>query len=137
MNLWLADTGPLVAYLVRRDEYNSWAVEQMRHAPVSVLTCEAVITESAFLLERDGCPTEALFELFEIGFLHCEFDFTREYRSVRALMRKYADRPMSYADACLVRLAELHPGACVWTLDRDFHVYRRSDRQAISLVSPW
>ena len=44
---------------------------------------------------------------------------------------------MSYADACLVRMAELHPEASVWTLDRHFQVYRRHQRQTISLIAPW
>jgi len=137
MKVWLADTGPIVAYLVKRDEHNAWAVEQAQQAPMTVLTCEAVITEAAFLLERDGCPTDALFDLFEVGFLHCDFDFRREYRSIRDLMRRYREQPMSYADACLVRMAELRPTACVWTLDRHFQVYRRSNRQTIPLVAPW
>jgi predicted nucleic acid-binding protein len=137
MKVWLADTGPLVAYLVRRDEHNAWAIKQAQQAPRTVLTCEAVITEAAFLLARDGCPTDALFDLVDAGFLRCDFDFRREYRQVRDLMRRYRQRPMSYADACLVRMAESHPDACVWTLDRDFQVYRRANRQAIPLVAPW
>jgi len=137
MNIWLADTGPLVAYMVRSDEHNVWAVERAQHAPTVVLTCEAVITEAAYLLERDGCPTDALFDLFDAGFLRCEFDFHREYRQVHELMRRYRGQPMSYADACLVRMAELHPQASVWTLDRHFQVYRRPQRQTISLVAPW
>jgi hypothetical protein len=44
---------------------------------------------------------------------------------------------MSYADACLVRMAELHRGAIVWTLDRDFHIYRKHKRQNLPLRTPW
>ncbi|HTB62151.1 MAG TPA: type II toxin-antitoxin system VapC family toxin [Opitutales bacterium] len=137
MNIWLADTGPLIALLVSKDEYHPWAAEQAKHAPAMVYSCEAVIIEALFLLKRKGYSHDDLFPLVDTGFLRCEFDFRREYRAVRNLMRRYADQPMSYADACLVRLAELHPGACVWTLDRDFQVYRRSGRQTISLVTPW
>jgi predicted nucleic acid-binding protein len=137
MKLWLADTGPLLAYLVNADEHHAWAVEQMKQAPMTVLTCEAVITETLFLLERDGHPPEVLFGLVETGWLCCDFDFHQEYRRVRELMRRYREQPMSYADACLVRMAELRPEASVWTLDRHFQVYRRHQRQTISLVSPW
>ena len=42
---------------------------------------------------------------------------------------------MSFADACLVRMAEQHPEASVWTLDRDFKIYRRNRRSAIPLIS--
>jgi uncharacterized protein len=52
-------------------------------------------------------------------------------------MRRYRDRPMSFADACLVRMAELHSDSCIWTLDRDFRFYRKNRRQTLSLVSPW
>jgi predicted nucleic acid-binding protein len=52
------------------------------------------------------------------------------------LRRKYADVPMSVADACLVRLAEQLGQCAVLTLDRDFSVYRRHGRQVIPLITP-
>jgi predicted nucleic acid-binding protein len=134
---WLVDTGPLVALLMGDDNWHIWAIEQSKDAPPSVLTCEAVISEALFLLKRDGHEADDLFDLVEAGFLRVEFDFAHEYASVRTLMQRYRDRPMSYADACLVRMAELHEGAIVWTLDRDFHVYRKHKRQALPLRTPW
>lgn len=77
------------------------------------------------------------FALVETGFLRSDFDFQGEHRHVRDLMRRYRERPMSYADACLVRLSELQADACVWTLDRDFLFYRKHRRQTLSLVAPW
>jgi len=44
---------------------------------------------------------------------------------------------MSFADACLVRMCELNAEAAVWTLDRDFRIYRRHRRSSIPLVSPF
>lgn len=137
MRSWLIDTGPLVALLVEDDTQHAWAVEQSRHAPTSVLTCDAVISEALFLLKRDGHDADSLFALVDAGFLRSDFDFHGEYRQVRDLMRRYRERPMSFADACLVRMAELNVDACVWTLDRDFHVYRKHRRQTLSLVTPW
>jgi predicted nucleic acid-binding protein len=137
MKTWLADTGPLLAYLVSEEEHHAWAAEQAKHAPSIVYSCEAVITEALFLLQREGYPFEPLFALAETGFLRCDFDFHQEYRPVRELMRRYRRQPMSYADACLVRMAELHPEASVWTLDRHFQVYRCHQRQTISLIAPW
>ena len=69
--------------------------------------------------------------------LRSDFDLHAEYRAVRDLMRRYREMPMSFADACLVRMAEIHGDAVVWTLDRDFHVYRRHRRQTIPLVTPF
>lgn len=51
-------------------------------------------------------------------------------------MKKYADTPMSFADACLVRMAELDDDAVVVTLDSDFTVYRKNGDQPIPLVTP-
>ena len=71
------------------------------------------------------------------GFLRSDFDFHAEYRQLRDLMRRYRSRPMAFADACIVRMAELRSDAVVWTLDRDFQVYRKQNRQTLSLVAPW
>lgn len=52
-------------------------------------------------------------------------------------MRRYAAVAMSLADACLVRLSELHRDCRVLTLDRDFARYRRHGRSVIPIISPW
>jgi predicted nucleic acid-binding protein len=106
-------------------------------APPAVLTCDAAISEACFLLKRDGQEPEQILALIESGFLRSEFDLRAEHRAVRALMQRYASTPMSFADACLVRMAEIHSHCVVWTLDRDFHVYRQNGRQTIPLVSPF
>jgi len=133
---WLIDTGPLVALLVATDDQHAWTVEQLRHAPPTVLTCDAVISEALFLLKREGHNCDDLFALADAGFLRSDFQFATEHSAVRKLMRRYVDQPMSFADACLVRLAEKVPGSAVWTLDRDFRIYRQHGRQTIPLVTP-
>ena len=60
----------------------------------------------------------------------------RERQALWKLIRKYEDLPMSLADACLVRLAELHPAARVFTLDSHFRVYRKNGRQQIPVIIP-
>lgn len=136
MKTWLVDTGPLVALLVRDDSHHAWAVEASKQSPATVLSCEAVISEALFLLKRGGHKIDGLFALVESGFLRSDFDFRGEYRHVRDLMRRYRDRPMAFADACLVRMAELRPEASIWTLDSDFRFYRKNRRQTLSLVMP-
>ncbi|HZD54047.1 MAG TPA: PIN domain-containing protein [Woeseiaceae bacterium] len=136
MKTWLIDTGPLVALLAGDDAQHRWAVETSKESPATVLTCDAVISEALFLLKRGGHRTEDLFALVEAGFLRSEFDFHAEYRHVRDLMRRYQDRPMAFADACLVRMAELRPEASIWTMDSDFRLYRKNRRQTLSLVMP-
>ncbi len=137
MTTWLIDTGPLVALLCADDSRHSWAVEESQSAPATVLACDAVIAEALFLLKRGGHDTDHLFALVDAGFLRSEFDFHAEYRRIRDLMKRYRDRPMAFADACLVRMSELISDSCIWTLDRDFQVYRKLGRRSISLVAPW
>lgn len=137
MKSWLVDTGPLVALLCADDSHHAWAVEQSKHAPSTVVTCDAVISESLFLLNRAGHRSDDFFELQDSGWLRSDFHCQAEYRTVRDLMRRYRDRPMSFADACLVRMAELTPDSSVWTLDQDFQVYKKNRRQSISVVGPW
>jgi len=136
VNTWLLDTGPLVALLARDDAMHAWAVEQSKQAPPGVLTCDAVVSEALFLLKRAGHSADDLFAMADTGFLRSSFDFNQERHEVRELMRRYTTLPMSFADACLVRMAELNPGAAIWTLDADFHIYRQHKRQTLSLIVP-
>ncbi len=136
MKIWIIDAGPIVALLSPSERQNAWAAAQARSAPPTVLTCDAAISEACFLLKRDGQEPEQVFALIESGFLRSDFDLHTEHRAVRALMRRYADTPMSFADACLVRMSEIHPSSVVWTLDRDFSVYRQHGRQTIPLITP-
>ena len=101
-----------------------------------LLTCEPVVTEAAFLLKRDGRDADALFELLERGVVRIALAVQEEQADVRALMHRYRNRPMSLADACLVRLSEIHSAGEVFTLDSDFHVYRRHGNKVIPLLMP-
>ena len=74
--------------------------------------------------------------LVERGTVQVAFQATPHTRSLRTIMTKYADVPMSFADACLVRMSELTDDSAVMTLDSDFLLYRRHNRQRISLLTP-
>jgi len=132
----LVDAGPLVAFLARRDEHHEWAIAQFRLLPPPFRTCEAVLAEASFLLRgvADG-PTKLL-QLLEQGAVAVAFQLQEEVRAVKALMRRYENVPMSLADACLVRMAELHARATVFTVDGDFRVYRKNGRQVIPTLMP-
>ena len=58
------------------------------------------------------------------------------HSALLAMVRRYAHVPMSLADACLVRLAELFPQSPVLTLESDFSVYRKNGRQVIDVLRP-
>jgi uncharacterized protein len=100
------------------------------------LTCEPVLTDAAVLLKREGREADPLFALLERGVLHVAFDVQDEQTDLRALMHRYRNRPMSLADACLVRMSELHPTGRVFTLDSDFRIYRRHGNKVISVLMP-
>ena len=104
-------------------------MEQWKLLRSPLLTCEPVLTEAAFLLQREGCGADALFVLLERGVIRIALDVQQEQVHLRALMHRYRNRPMSLADACLVRLAEIHPAGEVFTLDSDFRIYRRNENR--------
>jgi predicted nucleic acid-binding protein len=95
------------------------------------------LAEAWHLLRGTANGQTALLELITAGTVVIEFALMAELAAVRRLVARYRDRPMSLADACLVRMAELFDEATVITVDRDFAVYRKNGRQAIPLVSPF
>ncbi len=132
----LIDTGPLVAALARRDSHHQWAVERLREIEPPLETCEAVLTEAAFLLRGAVGGADALLALVDEGILTVRFDLEEHAQAVRALMRRYADQPMSLADACLVRMSEIRGDSKILTLDKDFRRYRRLGRKVVPLIAP-
>ncbi|MDP2810548.1 MAG: PIN domain-containing protein [Rhodocyclaceae bacterium] len=131
----LLDTGPLVAYFCPTDRFHDWAVSQFAAFAPPVTTCEPVLAESCFLLARAGVPATRILAKVTQGALRIGLNVEREAAAIATLMQRYADRPMSLADACLVRMAEILPGS-LCTLDGDFHVYRRHGRTPLDLIVP-
>jgi predicted nucleic acid-binding protein len=132
----IADTGPLVAYLDRSDRDHAWAKEMFMEITGPLLTCEAVIAEALFLLRRGGIDPDGLLNLIRRGLLVPRFDLAAEIAAIQPLMKSYRNIPMSLADACLVRMSEIHEPAKVMTLDSDFVIYRKSRRRVIPLLCP-
>ena len=133
----LCDTGPLVAFLNRGDQYHAWAGEQFDQITQPLVTCEALISEIVFLLQSEQLPADPLFEAIERGAVQVQFSAEEHWPDLRRLLNKYADLPMSFADACLVRMAELAGRCQVFTTDRHFRVYRRHGRDVIPLIAPF
>jgi len=138
MTAWILDTGPLVAFFDRSEQYHDWTKEQWAQAPLPMLTCEAVLAEAAYLLsERTGMSPEKLLTLFERGIIHVPFCLEDHAAPISRLLERYHDQEMQMADACLVRMSELKRDCRVFTLDKtEFQVYRRFERQVIPLVAP-
>ena len=130
------DTGPVVALLNRRDRHHAWVREVLDTVEPPIFTCEAVISEACFLLGRVRGGQDALLELLAHDVLKVDFRMLTEIEAISRLMKKFANVPMSLADACLVRMTELDMRSTILTLDSDFRVYRRNRRQVIPAMMP-
>ena len=131
----LLDTGPFVAYLRPRDDYHGWAIDQFRNLDPPFVTCEPVLTEACFLTARVHQPPERVLDMLHRGVVRIDLEMQDELAAIRALMQRYANVPMSLADACLVRLAEM-TGLPILTLDSNFSNYRTHGRRPLELITP-
>jgi predicted nucleic acid-binding protein len=132
--LW--DTGPLVALLNARDEHHRWVLEEMSQLRRPLLSCEVVIAEASYLLRHQSRGQAAILEMLAGGVLTTPFRLSEHSQEVLRLCDRYANVPMSLADACLVRMSETVGDSVVVTLDSHFHIYRRHGRQKIPLMIP-
>jgi predicted nucleic acid-binding protein len=131
----LLDTGPLVAYLYTRDAHHDWAVETFSTLEPPAITCEPVLTEACFLVERNGQPATRVLDHASRREFRIGLRLDREMAAIRVLMERYANVPMSLADACLVRLAEI-TALPICTLDSDFAIYRTNRHRSLTLIMP-
>lgn len=130
----LLDTGPLVALLNRREKSHARVKAVLDQLPAPLFTVEPVLTEAMFLLRGlRGAPDKVL-HLVRDGLLRLPMTVEAEAGALTQLVARYANVPMSLADACLVRLVELMPDASVLTLDDDFRIYRTRKNRVIQLV---
>ena len=104
------------------------------HPPL--VTCEPVLTEACFLIQRAGGHPADLIRKVAQGSLEIGIDLQADASGIQSMMQRYADTPMSLADACLVRLTERISDCRLFTLDTDFEHYRRNGRQVIPLLHP-
>jgi len=133
----IVDTGPLVAFMDRGEPCHAWSVAQLEQVQGSLLSCEAVIAETDYIIRSRGGDPAGLYERVADGTIDVSFSLAAEVRSVARLLQRFADQKMQLADACVVRLSELHQDCVVLTTDsRDFLVYRRFERQRIPFLAP-
>ena len=129
----IADTGFIVAFARRNDRHHEWAVDVAKGITEPLLTCEAVLAESAFHLESSSY----VFSLLKDEMLRIAFDCNRNVEQLAELAERYRDRKPDLADLCLIRMSEMYPRHSVITVDEnDFRVYRRNKREAIPLLCP-
>jgi len=121
----LADTGPIVAILSRRDQHHKICVEALRDMPGPLFSCWPVITEAAWLLRRDPNAIQQLLNSIDAGLFEMLTLTTADAKPISAIMKKYRDIRIQLADAALIHLAARDGVETVFTLDRrDFLLYR-------------
>jgi len=131
----IVDAGFLVALVSERDTHHLWAASQAPRLAPPWLICEAAMSEAFHLLGRRGRP--AMSTLLRRQALVLAFSFPENLGFILKLLEKYADVPISFADACLVRMTEIVGNPILLTTDEDFRVYRRNGRQTIPCVAPF
>src|SRR5882724_2238873 len=134
MRTAIVDAGPLVAFLDRAEQNHPWVVARIEELDPPLLVCEPVLAEAMHLLARFSGAQDALFGLLENGALTIAFQMEEHVSALRKLHRKYRDRPMSLADACIVRMAEIFDRHSVLTLDSDFLIYRKHGQIPLALI---
>ena len=134
----IVDTGPIVALLDADEAHHEWARTRFAALRPPLLTCEAVLSEASFLLQRAGADPSLPVTLVGQGALRVVAPISSESdaTAVGRLIRRYRSVPMSFADACLVRLVEGIDNASIMTLDSDFRIYRQAGRRVIPLLAP-
>ena len=130
----IVDASFLVTLLSGSESNHHWAAEQARLSPPPWKTCEAVLSEAFRLLGSRGTPSLAA--LLRREAVVPAFHLDENAEAVLRLMQKYVDVPMSFADACLVRMTETLNDPALLTTDADFRIYRRHSRQAIPCILP-
>jgi predicted nucleic acid-binding protein len=132
----LIDTGPLVCLFDRREEHFELCSERAKALPGRVYTCVPVITEAAYLLNRqDSRLVDLLFaacrdEVYKLLPITAE-----DFSPISTIRNTYHDLGLDFADAALMHLAEREKIQQVFTLDRrDFTVFRTASGDALELI---
>lgn len=131
----LTDASPLIALIDADEADHARCVAVLSDVKLPLVTTWPAFTEAMYLLGRGGWPAQqALWKLVLRGDLEvAELDQPSVERAAR-LMERYADLPMDLADATLVALAEQRRLQRVFSLDRDFLVYRMRNRRHLEVL---
>ena len=128
----IVDTGYLVAFARREDEYHQWALALAGRLQLPLLTCEAVLAETSFMLQSSAY----VLAMLRRDVLRIALDWASHVDQLLDLAVRYADRKPDLADLCLIRMSELYPEHRIVTVDADFRIYRRNKGESIPLICP-
>ncbi len=134
----IVDTGPLYAFLDKKDHHHFWVNKQFSELEPPFLTCESVLSETIFLLQRENIDVNAIFEIVNRGDLITKsvFNNEKQQKRIQNIIAKYQNIGASFADACLVQMAEQTADSTILTVDSDFTIYRNTEGEPLSLIIP-
>ncbi len=131
----LVDAGPLVALVDRADQHHARCVAALREVRGPLGTAWPVVAGAMYLLLDQPRGQDAIWEMLETGSLRLLPLDVADVGRIRELMARYRKRPMDFADAALVRIAERDAIDTVFTVDqRNFQVYRIGGRKPFRLL---
>jgi len=131
----LADTGALLAYLDAGDRWHERCRSTLAQFRLPLVTSSAVLTKLFHLVGDNKREMDITWNFIRSGALTVAPISDADLPSLEALMRKYCDRPMDYADATLVHLAQRESISTVFTIDHDdFETYRVGGRKRLRVV---
>jgi uncharacterized protein len=131
----LVDTGAMLALLDRSDRWHRLCVETFSSLHLPLLTSEAVLTELFHLAGDNRREMATAWKFVRSGTLELAVLSHGELPAVHALMSRYWNRPMDFADATLVHLAKRESISTIFTVDRaDFETYRIDGRRRFRIV---
>jgi predicted nucleic acid-binding protein len=134
LNAVLIDTSVIVALLDRSEQRHAECVQLCRQLECALITCEAAVAEACYLLRNLGNASKTVLENVDAGIFQVPYRLTGRSRAVIDLMRKYANIPMDFADACLVDMATEYRLSRILTLDNDFALYRWGRNRPFELM---
>jgi predicted nucleic acid-binding protein len=132
----VVDTGLIVGVLHKHDQHHQWAKQQFAQVAPPLYTCEAVLSESIHLLEPVPTGPERLLTVMERDIVKVAFSYSSAQERVHNLLRRYADQPMSFADACLVAMTDALDDPRIVTTDEDFRRYRTLNGEVLNVQMP-
>jgi predicted nucleic acid-binding protein len=129
------DTGGILALLDRNDRWHEPCVDAFSGLRLPLATSAAVLAELFHLLDEGRRELDAAWGFLRSGAVTVLPIVDADLASLEGLMRKYHDRPMDFADATLVRLAERESLSTVLTVDLDdFETYRIGGRRRFRIL---
>ncbi len=130
----VVDAGPLIALFRRRDRHHLRVKRYLAVSSARLVTTLPVVTEVCHFLNSQG--KLAFLTWVRRGGLTIQAVGAEDFEQIGAIMERYQDRDIDFADASLIWLADRMNSTAVLTVDRrDFEVYRLSNGKAFQIVT--